>query len=92
MRYQYSTRWVRSGLSEKDGRFIDLAALCTNIQSACDKLAAEGYEIMSIMPIQRGVWDTHAYVPPGHAMNKAHTAFGFSVTEGAILVGRRPAA
>jgi hypothetical protein len=102
MRFEYATRWVRGnwhkeeqkkGLVGKetvqDARYVDIDDLSTRIVNACVELGNDGYEVISVMPIVRGYWDRVSYTAAGHAISKEQTAFGFSVTDGAIITAKR---
>lgn len=60
---------------EKDSYRTDAEALALEIENACNAADADGYEIISILPIDRG----------GEHMQ----SLAFSITHGVILTARR---
>jgi len=62
-------------VSEKDSYRTDAATLAQEIEQACNAADEDGYEIISILPIDRG----------GEHMQ----SLSFSITHGVILTARR---
>lgn len=95
---QYKTVWVRAGRQKKeekkllgkgkklvdDPHHADLAELATLIETACNALHEEGYDIISILPSVSGHSEKGV-------MSQGGYGFGFSITDGAVITARRRA-
>ena len=93
---QYKTVWVRAGRQKKeekkllgkgkklvdDPHHADIAELATLIETACNSLHEEGYDIISILPSVSGHSEKGV-------MSQGGYGFGFSITDGAVITARR---
>ncbi|PHR91304.1 MAG: hypothetical protein COA69_12395 [Robiginitomaculum sp.] len=89
---KYVTLWIKIGASatEKkipftkvmrtvvDPRFVAREDLADAIADACNELDAQGYDVISIMPTLRG-----------EAKVSGQSAYGYSVTDGALITAKR---
>jgi len=87
----YKTLWIEATLetkerkkvigdgtvTEPDNYQIDAAALAKEIEVACNAAEADGYDIISILPIDRG--------------RDVMGAIAYSITDGVILTAKRKA-
>lgn len=104
MRYEYVTRWLRAAWSSEqqkkgmmgktetvyDPHHVDMDDLSTRIFNACNELGGEGYEVISIVPVIRGHSSSLQYRARAEdVLSKSTTAYGFSVTEGVVITGKR---
>lgn len=94
----YKTVWVRAGKQKKEEKKLlgrgkklvddphqaDLAELATLIETACNTLHEEGYDIISILPSVSGHSEKGV-------MSQGGYGFGFSITDGAVITARRRA-
>lgn len=55
--------------------------LTERVQAACNQLDHDGYEVLSVMPVNAGIFD-----------NKWSASFGISVTGGVVITGKLRAA
>ncbi len=86
---EYRTLWIEANLetkerqkilgegtvSEPDNYQIDSAQLARDIEIACNAADDDGYEIISILPIDRG--------------REYMSSLGYSITDGVILTARK---
>ena len=86
---EYRTLWIEAVLelkerkkaigdgtvTEPDKYQIDSQKLASDIEHACNAADEEGYEIISILPIDRG--------------REYMSSFGYSITDGVILTARK---
>ncbi|OZB17272.1 MAG: hypothetical protein B7X53_06765 [Hyphomonas sp. 34-62-18] len=93
---QYKTVWVRAGKQKKEEKKLlgrgkklvddphqaDIAELATLIETACNSLHEEGYDIISILPSVSGHSEKGV-------MSQGGYGFGFSITDGAVITARR---
>lgn len=93
---EYKTVWVRAGRQKKEekkllGRGIklvddphqaDIAELATLIETACNGLHEEGYDVISILSSVSGHSEKGVISQGGYGI-------GFSVTDGAVITARR---
>ncbi|MCP4344399.1 MAG: hypothetical protein GY795_02610 [Desulfobacterales bacterium] len=92
MNEPYITHWIRVGAKTeevpraifsgtktkiRDG-YVSLEELSNEIQKACNHMYNNGYEVISIIPIIRGNYDTD--------FNNA--GWGYSVTDGVVITGK----
>lgn len=89
---KYVTLWIKIGASatEKkipftkvtrtvvDPHFVAREDLADAIAEACNELDAQGYDVISIMPTLRG-----------ESKASGQAAYGYSVTDGAIITAKR---
>ncbi|ABI77400.1 conserved hypothetical protein [Hyphomonas neptunium ATCC 15444] len=92
----YKTVWVRAGKLKKEEKKLlgrgkklvddphqaDIAELATLIETACNTLHEEGYDIISILPSVSGHSEKGV-------MSQGGYGFGFSITDGAVITARR---
>lgn len=92
----YKTVWVRAGKLKKeekkllgrgkklvdDPHQVDIAELAALIETACNGLHEEGYDIISILPSVSGHSEKGV-------MSQGGYGFGFSITDGAVITARR---
>ncbi len=76
---KFKTVWFWANKDKlKDGeynnRLVDLGAYAQTLKDVCEQLEAEGYDVISVVPISAG---TQA------------GAIGFSPTVGAVVVGKK---
>jgi hypothetical protein len=69
-------RWVSEGYSDSE---VDGARLQRDVQRAVDELNAEGYDIVSLVPVESGAYN---WSPEGYS-------YGYSYTEGIIILARK---
>ncbi len=88
---EYVAYWVNAPLQVTtdrenmvDQHHVDRAGLCTVIEEYCNKLDGEGYEVVSIFPTISGIADSFRDEDPDLKWD-----IGYSVTDGAIITGRR---
>ena len=62
----------------------DQHALSSDIETACNKLHEQGFDVVSIMPVQRGGWDKGTTANTNGAWG-----YGYSLTYGAIITGKK---
>ncbi len=93
---EYRTLWVRTGRLKKEERRLigrgaklvddphqaDIGGLAAKIEEACNRLHEEGYDVISILPSVSGHSEKGVMAQGGFG-------FGFSVTDGAVITGRR---
>jgi hypothetical protein len=93
---QYKTVWVRAGKQKKEEKKLlgrgkklvddphqaDIAELATLIETTCNSLHEEGYDIISILPSVSGHSEKGV-------MSQGGYGFGFSITDGAVITARR---
>ena len=98
---------IDSHLSERNGstdQVFDIAAerpagrkLTEDIATCCNRLATEGYEVLSVIPLISGRTAEVAVEAGGPAYNRTYvrdgkhyldTSVGYSVTDGVIITGR----
>ena len=60
----------------------DIADLSAQIETACNRLHEEGYDVISILPSVSGHSEKGA-------INQGGYGFGFSITDGAVITARR---
>jgi len=79
---------VTSEVSVKENCFVDFEDFTKKIEDACNDVASGGYEVVSILPIQRGNWqvDNHYY---GNAGRFPASGAGYSPTVAAIITARK---
>ena len=66
------TRVVNAAILDR--LFVDLAKLAADIERECNELEAEGFEILSIISLNQGHWNTLGY--------------GYSTTQGVVITAR----
>jgi hypothetical protein len=95
---EYKSVWVRAGRQKKEEKKLlgrgmkliddphqaDLADLSAQIETACNSLHEEGYDVISIFPSVSGHSEKGVISQGGYG-------FGFSVTDGAVITARRRA-
>ena len=69
-------QWVSEGYSDSE---IDGERLQRNVQQAVDGLNEEGYEVVSLVPVESGAYN---WSPEGYS-------YGYSYTEGVIILARK---
>ena len=93
---QYRTVWVRAGRLKKEEKKLlgrgkklvddphqaDISELATLIETACNTLHEEGYDVISILPSVSGHSEKGV-------MSQGGYGFGFSITDGAVITARR---
>jgi len=93
---QYKTVWVRAGRLKKEEKKLlgrgkklvddphqaDIAELATLIETACNGLHEEGYDVISVLPSVSGHSEKGV-------MSQGGYGFGFSITDGAVITARR---
>ena len=93
---QYKTVWVRAGRLKKEEKKLlgrgkklvddphqaDIGELATLIETACNTLHEEGYDVISILPSVSGHSEKGV-------MSQGGYGFGFSITDGAVITARR---
>lgn len=94
----YKTVWVRAGKLKKEEKKLlgrgkklvddphqaDIGELAALIETACNALHEEGYDIISILPSVSGHSEKGV-------MSQGGYGFGFSITDGAVITARRKA-
>ncbi len=92
----YKSVWVRAGRQKKEEKKLlgrgkklvdephqaDIAELSAQIETACNALHEEGYDVISILPSVSGHSEKGA-------INQGGYGFGFSITDGAVITARR---
>ena len=95
---EYKSVFVRAGRLKKeekkmlgrgmklvdDPQQADLSDLSSQIETACNRLHEEGYDVISILPSVGGHSEKGV-------VNQGGYGFGFSVTDGAVITARRRA-
>ncbi|MBA3068828.1 MAG: hypothetical protein FP825_10135 [Hyphomonas sp.] len=95
---EYKSVWVRAGRQKKEEKKLlgrgmkliddphqaDLADLSAQIETACNSLHKEGYDVISILPSVSGHSEKGVISQGGYG-------FGFSVTDGVVITARRRA-
>ena len=95
---QYKTVWVRAGRLKKEEKKLlgrgkklvddphqaDIGELATLIETACNTLHEEGYDVISVLPSVSGHSEKGV-------MSQGGYGFGFSITDGAVITARRKA-
>ncbi|WP_213270274.1 hypothetical protein [Hyphomonas sp.] len=93
---QYKTVWVRAGRLKKEEKKLlgrgkklvddphqaDIGELATLIETACNTLHEEGYDVISVLPSVSGHSEKGV-------MSQGGYGFGFSITDGAVITARR---
>ncbi|MFN4025729.1 MAG: hypothetical protein ACK4MQ_12940 [Hyphomonas sp.] len=93
---EYKTVWVRAGRQKKEEKKLlgkgkklvdnphqaDIAELSALIETACNDLHAEGYDVISILPSVSGHSERGV-------INQGGYGFGYSITDGAVITARR---
>ena len=93
---EYKSVWVRTGRQKKEEKKLlgrgtklvddphqaDIADLSAQIETACNMLHEEGYDVISILPSVSGHSEKGA-------VNQGGYGFGFSITDGAVITARR---
>ncbi len=87
--YEYVEEQMPTGIaSDTDPNSVEVGL---NLEKACNKLAAEGYEVISITPILRGV-HAHQYsqgnLKKGTGASGFGYGYGYSLTDSLLIVGR----
>ncbi len=87
---KFKTRWFwadwakRKDKEEYSQRLVSLADYAQKLQDACELLEAEGYDVISVVPISAG---------SSESMSNRGGAYlgdtGFSPTIGAVVVGKK---
>ncbi|MFN3912598.1 hypothetical protein [Hyphomonas sp.] len=95
---EYKSVWVRAGRLKKEEKKLlgrgmklvddpqqaDLLDLSAQIETACNRLHEEGYDVISILPSVSGHSEKGV-------VNQGGYGFGYSVTDGAVITARRRA-
>ena len=68
-----------------DRTLVDLDELTNRIDAACNTLASDGYEVVSILPINKGCYQ---YEGAGSNYGGGY-GYGYAPTVGAIVTARR---
>ncbi len=85
-------RWEQTGWSDCE---IDGGQLAENLQSAISNLNEDGYEVISVSPIESGKYDykydykTHSMGASGGAGYGYGYGYGFSHTEDLTIIARK---
>lgn len=93
---EYKSVWVRAGRQKKEEKkFLgrgtklvdephqaDIAEFSAAIETSCNTLHQEGYDVISILPSISGHSEKGA-------INQGGYGFGFSITDGAVITARR---
>jgi hypothetical protein len=69
-------QWVSEGYSDSE---IDGERLQQDVQQAVDGLNEEGYDVVSLTPVESGAYN---WSPEGYS-------YGYSYTEGVIILARK---
>jgi len=93
---EYKSVWIRCGKQKKEERKLlgrgtkfvedphqaDIADLSAQIETACNRLHEEGYDVISVIPSVSGHSEKGV-------VNQGGFGFGFSITDGAVITARR---
>lgn len=93
---EYKTVWVRAGRQKKEEKRLlgkgkklvddphqaDITGLAALIETACNDLHADGYDVISILPSVSGHSEKGV-------MSQGGYGFGYSITDGAVITARR---
>lgn len=93
---EYKSVSVRAGRQKKEEKKLlgrgmklvddphqaDIADLAAQIETVCNRLHEEGYDVISILPSVSGHSEKGVISQGGYG-------FGFSVTDGAVITARR---
>lgn len=81
---------------EPNGKFsdvqVDQAALSKMIESSCNRLDEEGYDVISVLPVQEGGYGYNSHAMSLRTANASTGwgyGYGYSFTRGAIITGKR---
>ena len=86
---KFKTVWFWANKDKlKDGeynnRLVDLGAYAQTLKDVCEQLEAEGYDVISVVPISAG---TSEQITARGGAYLGDT--GFSPTRGAVVVGKK---
>jgi len=86
---KFKTVWFWANKEKrKDGeysnRLVDLGLYAQKLQDACEQLEAEGYDVISVVPISAGTSE-QSIARGGAYLGDT----GFSPTFGAVVVGKK---
>ena len=88
--FEIEREWVNTGrVSDVQ---IDVDQFATDITDACNALDAEGYEVVNITPVVRGQYQhqhKEGNLKKGTGFTSYGLGFGYSVTDGVIILGKR---
>jgi hypothetical protein len=80
-------RWIETGYSDS---VIDGERFAKDVDEAVNKLSAEGFAIVSITPVTSGHWGAnHGTKTIDHGVPTDWYAYGFSYTEGVLVVAQK---
>jgi len=87
--YEYVEEQLPTG--HPSDTFPNSAAAGKSVEKACNQLAEEGYEVISITPILRGV-HAHEYNSGNLKKGTGHSGFGYgygySLTDSLLIIGK----
>lgn len=86
--YEYTEEWVPTGeLSDVD---VDQETFGAHIEEACNQLDQDGYKVISINPVLRGIHQ-HQYnagsLVKGTGTSGFGYGFGYSITSSFMIIG-----
>lgn len=88
--FEIEREWVQTGrVSDVQ---IDVEQFAEDITEACNLLDAEGYEVVNITPVIRGQYQhqhKEGNLKKGTGFTSYGLGFGYSVTDGVIILGKR---
>lgn len=90
------TYWIEAHSVHQQDHMVDGARLARDTQRVLDELSRDGYEMVSVTPIQSGRWSVQQYdsrttkgVFPSPTISPDTCAsYGYSMTEGLLVVAR----
>ena len=88
--FEIEREWVQTGrVSDVQ---IDVEQFAEDLTEACNLLDAEGYEVVNITPVIRGQYQhqhKEGNLKKGTGFTSYGLGFGYSVTDGVIILGKR---
>lgn len=81
--YEKRVEWVPT--DQTSDTHIDIKELAEEIMKACNEMHEKGYEVINILAINSGRYQKGFVIPLN---SDAGYGFGYSITDGVIIVGK----
>ncbi|MGB3627484.1 MAG: hypothetical protein WA989_16760 [Henriciella sp.] len=87
---QYETRTEKVETGNHINTMSDIGDLADRLENMCNTMHADGYDVISVIPVQFGNFNTHA---DKSSMQQGHSygfgwGYGFGLTRGVIVTGK----
>lgn len=76
--------FVKEKTSKVSQRYVDMDEFAQNLQNAYEELDGQGYDVVNVIPVTTGTKELSTQ-PGGITVGE----IGFSITTGAVVVGKR---